>query len=440
MELLKPRYMLDKYRIDRRIARGAFANVYRAYDTIEGVRVALKIPHPHLMTGRALGDFRHEVRVMARLDHPNILPIKNASFIGERFVIVYPLGERSLAERLTRRMSLRMMVCFAEQMLSALAHAHARRIIHCDVKPENFILFPENRLRLADFEIAKIAMRTVKASGEGTIGYVAPEQAMGRPTFQSDVFSAGLILYRMMSGKLPEWPYDWPPPAFERLRRQHPDVIAFLRRALEIAPEKRFPSAVQMLAELRRLRHRVLNHAPRRRRRASAPVAGRDWKELRLRQFSRQFGKALDARHACRRCGGPVSEAMSACPWCATRRDVHREGSRFPASCPRCRRGMKLDWRFCPWCFGGEVGPRSDRRYTDVRYAGRCGNPSCPRGQLMPFMRYCPWCRRKVHRPWKIEGTSDRCASCGWGVAGAYWDFCPWCASRLRNRVAGSRA
>ena len=78
-------------------------------------------------------------------------------------------------------------VDLARQVLEAVAHAHEHRIIHCDIKPENFILFPGNRLRLTDFGISRLAARTVLASGSGTVGYVAPEQAMGRASFQSDV-------------------------------------------------------------------------------------------------------------------------------------------------------------------------------------------------------------------------------------------------------------
>jgi len=436
MTVLKPRARLDKYRIAKNIARGGFADVYQAYDTIEGVRVALKIPHAHLMNDRALDDFRKEVRVMAALDHPNILQLKNASFIGKRFVIVYPLGEESLGERITRRMSMRTAFEFGEQMLAAIAHAHEHRIIHCDVKPENLIRFSENRLRLADFEIAKVALRTVKATGSGTVGYVAPEQAMGRPTFKSDVFSAGVILYRLFSGKLPEWPYEWPPPGFDRMRgRLHPELIRFLRRALEVSPRKRFEDAIQMLEAFRRLKVKALTHAPGvRRRRRRNKKKGKDWKEIRLRQFRRQFGKALATRHDCRRCGGPVSEAMHACPWCGTSRKIHRDETSLPARCPRCKRGMKLDWRFCPWCFGKEVGPRSDREYSDRRYTGRCANPVCKRKHLMPFMRYCPWCRRRVKRPWKIAHAKDKCRACGWDVLSTYWEHCPWCSTRIHKQ------
>src|SRR5688572_26896533 len=116
--------------------------------------------------------FKKEVRVTAQLDHPNILAIKNASFVDDLFVIASPLAERTLDDRMQRRMSLKTAFEFVEQLLEALAYAHTRKIIHCDVKPENLLLFPDNRLRLADFGIAKVAMRTIKGSGSGTVGYL----------------------------------------------------------------------------------------------------------------------------------------------------------------------------------------------------------------------------------------------------------------------------
>lgn len=260
---LKSKQRLGKYRIERKLGVGGFSVVYQALDTIEGVRVALKIPHPHLVTPEVLNEFRKEVRMMARLEHPNILPLKNAEFIEGKFVIVYPLGEKTLANRLQSRIALVTALDYAEQMISAVAYAHEHRIIHCDVKPDNVILFSGGRLRLTDFGIAKVAKRTIKASGSGTVGYVAPEQAMGRPSFRSDVFSLGLILYRMLTGRLPEWPFEPPLPGIERLRRRHKDLVALVRRAIELNPRRRFRDAGQMLDALRRIKPRVLRHAAR---------------------------------------------------------------------------------------------------------------------------------------------------------------------------------
>lgn len=265
---LKPRQKLGKYRIEQRLATGGFGSVYQAMDTIEGHRVALKIPHGSVMTEELLKDFKSEVRLIVRLDHPNILPLKDASFIENRFVIALPLGEKTLGDRLRSRISLETVLDFAEQMLEAVAYAHRQRIIHCDIKPDNFIIFPGNRLRLADFGIAKVAQRTVRASGSGTLGHMAPEQAMGKPSLRSDVFSLGLVIYRMLTGRLPEWPFLWPPPGYDKLRRKaHPDLIAFLRKAIDVNPRKRFRDADQMLTAFRRIKTRLLRHAAARQKR-----------------------------------------------------------------------------------------------------------------------------------------------------------------------------
>lgn len=265
---LKSRQKFDKFRIEGRLSESGFATVYQALDTIEGVRVALKIPHSGMLNEAVLQDFRNEVRLTAKLDHPHILPLKYATFIDGRFVIITPLGERTLADRLRSRMSLPTALNFAEQMLEAVAHAHRHRIMHCDIKPENMILFPNNRLRLTDFGIAKVALRTVRSSGSGTLGHMAPEQAMGKPSFRSDVFSLGLIIYRMLAGEWPEWPYHWPPPGYRRLRgRVHPDFIAFLRKSLEVAPHKRYCDADQMLVAFRRVKARTRRYLAAKRRR-----------------------------------------------------------------------------------------------------------------------------------------------------------------------------
>ncbi len=246
--MLKSRQRLGKYRIEQRLADGGFGAVFRAMDTIEGIRVAIKVPHPHVLDDEVLEDFRREVRLTARLDHNNILSLKNASFIDDYFVIVFPLGEKSLADRLRSRMSLKTALELSDQMIEAVAYAHRQKIIHCDIKPENFILFPGNRVRLTDFGIAKVAQKTIKASGSGTVGYMSPEQAMGKPSSRSDVFSLGLCIYRMLTGHLPEYPFDWPPEGFNALRRRvHADLLQVLKKSMELDPKSRYRDADQML-------------------------------------------------------------------------------------------------------------------------------------------------------------------------------------------------
>ncbi|MGN6135271.1 MAG: serine/threonine-protein kinase [Aureliella sp.] len=267
--LLRARQRLGKYRIERRLAQGGFAHVYAAMDTIEGVRVALKMPHQSIVTPTMLECFQREARLVARLDHPNILPLKDASFIDGRFVIASKLGERTLNDRLRKRMSFETALELSMQMVSAVAYAHRMKIIHCDIKPENMILLPDGRLQLADFGIAKVAQRTIIGSGSGTVGYMAPEQAMGRPSTKSDVFSLGLIMVRLFTGHLPTWPFEWPMKGYATLRRRaHPDLLAVIRRAMEVRPNKRYRDAEEMLAALQKVRRRALLFYDRKRRKA----------------------------------------------------------------------------------------------------------------------------------------------------------------------------
>jgi serine/threonine protein kinase len=248
IKLLRARHKLDKYRIERRLATGPRATVYQAYDTIHGVKVALKIPDPALLADDFLDEFGREARLSVRMEHPNVLPITNASFIDGLFVIAMPLGIETLRDRMSRRMSTQLALDFTRQAMAAVAHAHERKIIHCDVKPENFIIFDDNRLKLTDFGFSKIAVRSLrKASGSGTVGYLAPEQALGRPMFQSDVFSLGLVIYQMFSGQLPDWPFKWPPPGYPRIRSKlRPRILTWLRKAIEFKPQDRYRSAVTM--------------------------------------------------------------------------------------------------------------------------------------------------------------------------------------------------
>jgi serine/threonine-protein kinase len=426
--MLRARQKVGKYRILGRIASGPLADVYRAFDTIHKSRVALKIPKAGDHTGEE--EFLHEVQVATRLRHPNILSVINASYIDDHFVIAMELGEESLADRIERRISTAKAMDLAAQGLAALAHAHENKIIHCDIKPENFILFPGNQLKLADFGFAKISLRTLKASGSGTIDYIAPEQAMGRPKFQSDVFSLGLVLYRLFSGKLPEWPFEWPLAGQERLNtRVRPEFTGFLRDAIQLDPSKRYRDAVQMQAAFERLQ----SHARRQKRaRPKKNGSGSAWRQIQWREFQHKYRKVLHTSHQCRRCEGPVAESMQACPWCGFDNPARGSESLFASTCPRCERGVKNDWNYCSWCHGPGFVEETSRRYPDKRYTAKCGNSRC-RGPLIPFMRYCPWCRTKVKKPWKLKGSRHSCKACKWGIAKEFWNFCAWCREPVRH-------
>ena len=341
------------------------------------------------------------------------------------------LGTESLADRLVRRISAAHAMLIAEQALAALAHAHSKKIIHCDIKPENFILFPGNRLKLADFGFAKVSLRTLKASGSGTIDYIAPEQAMGRPKFQSDVFSLGLVLYRLFSGKLPEWPFKWPLVGHDRLQKRFPpELAALLRKAIQLDPADRYKTAAEMYAAFRRIKRtsqRSSSISKSKKKLSSSSSKGSGWRRLQWREFQRQFRTALDPRHECRQCDGPVAENMQGCPWCGVSNPSRGADTSMPAVCPRCERGVKSDWAFCAWCYGPGFEIETERRYPDKRYTSKCASQRC-RQPLMPFMRYCPWCRVKVKKATKITGNKDKCVSCDHGIAREFWKYCAWCS------------
>jgi serine/threonine-protein kinase len=427
--VLKARQKLGKYRIGRRIANGPIAAVYEARDTIHDRPVALKIPHPESMTDYFLVDFKREARLAPRLEHPNILSIRDASYIDDHFVIAMPLGQEALTERMKRRIATDTALSLVEQMVAAVAHAHRAKVIHCDIKPDNFIVFEGNRVRLTDFGFSKVAIRTLKASGSGTVGYIAPEQAVGRPMFQSDVFSLGLVIFELLTGYLPEWPYDWPPQHVGLLKRKlKPALVEWLRRAVAQRPEHRYKNADAMYREFKR--HANGNGRKGRRRSRRKDDDPGLWQHVLFKEFQRKYKSVLDTRHECRHCSGPIAETMLACPWCGAKTDARHQKISFPAQCPRCNHGAKLDWHYCAWCYGPGFAVTTNRSYGDERYATRCSHGDC-RGDLMPYMRYCPWCRRKVERRWKLEGSKEHCHSCGWGVDRNYWHHCPWCAKAL---------
>jgi serine/threonine-protein kinase len=403
--------------------------VFVASDTVLGEDVALKLP----LEGRPslVDDLRREIRLVAKLDHPNVMPIKNADIVGDRLIVAYPLGAESLADRLKRRLSTRAALAFGDQILAALAHAHENRIIHCDVKPENLILFDDGELRLTDFGIAKVCLRTIEGSASGSLGYIAPEQALGRPSPRSDVFSAGLLIYRMLTGELPQWPFEWPLPGADRLKRLPTGLIEVIRKAVQVDDRKRYRDAIKFADAFRRAHNRALRqlNGTAGRTDRSHKTGTRSWRAMRVKQFKRTFRKVLMLDRECGGCHEPVDERMHTCPWCSADPVDLRGETKMPATCPRCDRGVKLDWKYCPWCYGGKVGPLSDRTYTDTRYTARCTR--CHDKRLMPFMRYCPSCNAKVKRRWRLGAEDQKCPGCEHGVARGFWVACAWCGTEL---------
>jgi len=424
---------LGKYRLIRRVGEGGYSEVWRATDTVEGIPVALKMPYRPAADSRVLEDFRHEARILAQLDHPNILRLKNADIIEGRLVLAYELGAESLDERMLRRYRTPWALGVIRQLLEALGAAHEKKIIHRDVKPENIVLFPGERVRLGDFCIARLADATLtRDSSAGTLGFMAPEQAYGRPALASDVFAAGMVLYQLLSGQLPAWPFEWPYPGHESLAGRVPgEMVSVIRKATAFQPRGRYPDAKRMLAafDYALSKFRRLEAERKKGRRARRGPLRRlpRWEEVRVRDFEKRFRRRFGLSCECRKCGHPIGEAMSFCPWCGTDDNSFRETTSHPSYCPECERGVRLEWKYCPWCFNGRFADARQRPHSDPRYTERCANPDCPDRRMMPFMRYCPWCKTKAKRPPKPQEGEKTCPHCRWPVPQGFWKFCAWC-------------
>ena len=256
---------VGRYRVGRQIGVGGFAKVYRGFDTRRHRAVALKVPATRYPDAELIEDFRHEAQQNRKLRHPYVLRVLDLDVSCGFPILVTPLGRGSLAERLGAPIAVPRALRYARQLLLALAHAHAHHVLHCDVKPENLVFLSHDRVALTDFGTARRGSRTVQGDGTGTAGYMAPEQAAGRPSPRSDVFSAGVVLGEMLLGR------RWKDPRNPRRARLPFDLLAVLDRALEPDPSRRYRDAGAMLLDLRRVERRLADR--RRRRSAHGPAA-----------------------------------------------------------------------------------------------------------------------------------------------------------------------
>ena len=210
-DALEPGAQLDSYRIDAVVARSGMATIYRATDLRDNRTVALKIPHPDMEADPLFSDrFKREAGIGERLDHPNVMRV----FGGEKRSRIYMVMEwcegRSLRRILDEgRLSHDRAIHIAEGVLKALAYIHANGVVHRDLKPENILVDDNDNIKLIDFGIAgdTSARRLTYANfttALGTPDYISPEQVKGkRGDGRSDIYSMGVILYEMLTGKLP---------------------------------------------------------------------------------------------------------------------------------------------------------------------------------------------------------------------------------------------
>jgi serine/threonine protein kinase/tetratricopeptide (TPR) repeat protein len=200
------------YAVDRELGKGGMATVYLAQDLKHDRVVALKVLHPDLSSSLGPDRFLREIKLAARLNHPNILPLFDSGACDGILYYVMPYVEgESLRERLDRshQLGVEEAVHHACSIASALDYAHRQGIIHRDIKPENVMLY-ENQAMVMDFGIAKAASaaggETLTQTGMmvGTPAYVSPEQASGEELDpRSDQYSLACVLYEMLAGERP---------------------------------------------------------------------------------------------------------------------------------------------------------------------------------------------------------------------------------------------
>jgi serine/threonine protein kinase len=354
------------------------------------------------------------------------MPVKNADIIENHAVLATELSDSTL-EECSRPMGVRRILTIIRQVLDGLSHAHHKHVLHCDVTPGNIFLFSNGSAAIGDFGIGiKISGRMKTIDDFGTPGYVAPEQAFGKPTYRSDCFSVALVLYEFLTGVLLRWPFNWPPRGLQRLRdRTGVGFVRFMKKALELKPEKRFANAGQMLSALdkavpSRLRKKLLG--------SHSHEVIPDWQQTRRKSFFRKYLKVFTNFYPCFDCGEPNAETMHCCPWCGSKRNRFDDCTKYSHICHRCHKGVAPQWDYCPWCYGPGFIPQEPDKTTKLEYQGKCNY--CY-GKTMHFMKYCPWCRRKIKHKWQVWPFPEICASCGWSVDSSYWNWCPWCNQRL---------
>ena len=267
-----------RYRIVRKLGSGGMANVYLAEDEDLGRRVAIKILNDRYANDDLFIErFRREAKSAAGLSHPNIVSIYDRGEAeGTYYIAMEVIEGRSLKELILTRGALPVdtAIGYAKQLLEALRFAHRHGIIHRDIKPHNVLVSAdqhvkanEPRLKVTDFGIARHGASQMTEAGSimGTAQYLSPEQARGAPvTAASDLYSAGVVLYEMLTGKVPftgdsaieiamKHVNELPRPPSNLRAEIPPELDQIVLRALAKEPEDRYQTAEEFIEDLERV-------------------------------------------------------------------------------------------------------------------------------------------------------------------------------------------
>src|SRR5947209_6674274 len=258
-----------RYRLEARIGSGGMSTVYRALDGTLQRQVAIKLMNREVATDSdQLERFRREARAVAQLSHPHVVGVIDAGEDqGRPYTVLEYIEGETLKERIRRmgRLPITEAVAYAIEIARALGAAHARHIVHRDVKPQNVLIDEEGSAKVTDFGIARtLDEEGLTADGRvlGTTDYVSPEQALGQPvTGQSDLYSLGIVLYEMLTGEVPFKGESQVAVAMKHVRemlpdvqRLRPEISAALAAVIETATAKRqedrYANDTELIADL----------------------------------------------------------------------------------------------------------------------------------------------------------------------------------------------
>src|SRR5688500_6826250 len=213
MDNLQPGQMLGPYRIINQIGKGGMATVYKAYQPSVDRYVAVKVLPSQLAASKEFATrFQQEARIIAKLEHPHILPVFDyGESDGIAYLVMRYLEAGTLKEKMEagRPLPLNEIDRIFNQLTDALSYAHSHGIVHRDLKPANALIDSYGNILLTDFGIAKLlesaSPRLTQTDAiMGTPAYISPEQAQGQPVDQrSDIYSLGIILYELVTGQVP---------------------------------------------------------------------------------------------------------------------------------------------------------------------------------------------------------------------------------------------
>ena len=262
-----------RYEIHELIGVGGMANVYRCNDTVDDREVAIKIlKDEYLNNEEFIRRFKNESKAIAMLSHPNIVKVYDVSF-GDmiQYIVMEYIDGITLKEYIESQgiIEWKDVIHLTTQVLKALQHAHECGIVHRDIKPQNIMLLQDGTIKVTDFGIARFsdkATRTMTDQAIGSVHYIAPEQARGASTDgKTDIYSVGVMLYEMLTGRLP---FDGDSAVTvalmqlqstpKRPREVNPAIPIGLEqitmRAMQKQPEDRYTSAAEMLSDIERFR------------------------------------------------------------------------------------------------------------------------------------------------------------------------------------------